>query len=46
MTDSTFAGVGQVAGLEVWRIEKLQPVLQQNVGALALFHFNYLYSSL
>ena len=41
MTDSTFAGVGQVAGLEVWRIEKLHPVVQENVSLFCSVSYCY-----
>ena len=32
MTEPAFAGAGKVAGLEVWRIEALKPVKQNDVS--------------
>ena len=32
MTEPAFAGAGKVVGLEVWRIEALKPVKQNDVS--------------
>ena len=36
MTEPAFAGAGKVAGLEVWRIEALKPVKQNDVSVSSM----------
>lgn len=40
MSDPAFAGAGKKPGMELWRIEKLNPVRQASVGDIDYYwHF-------